>query len=246
MNKLIKKCYQKLDILPGRAERLKFGANGQELINGIDLDLKPETLTVFLGPNGAGKSLLLRLLHGLIEPKSGRILWGGKLMCNQIRKRQAMVFQRPVLLRRSVAANIDLVLNLRGQSDQQERDRILAEIGLLKKSRQNAQILSGGEQQSLSLARALSLSPDVLFLDEPTANLDPASTAAIENTVRSAHNKGTKVIFVTHDLGQARRLADEVVFLNRGKVAEVSPATQFFRNPISKSAQDFLSGRLVF
>ena len=122
---------------------------------------------------------------------------------------------------------------------------MLAAAGLAGLARSPARLLSGGEQQRLAMARALSLAPEVLLLDEPTANLDPASTLAIEQLVQTAHDEGRKIVLVTHDVGQARRLADEVVFLHRGRVEEQSPAGSFFDAPASAQARAFLEGRLV-
>ncbi len=232
-------------LLPGKARGLVYKVGDVRLIDGIDLTIRRGTLTVVMGANGAGKSLLLRLLHGMLTPTAGQILWGGLPLSDKVRMRQAMVFQRPVLLRRSVAANIRFVLNLRRGVGLKGAADILHEAGLAAKAHQPARLLSGGEQQRLNLARALALQPQVLFLDEPTASLDPASTAAIEDVVKSAHARGTKIIFVTHDIGQARRLADDVLFLNRGRLAEHTPASRFFDNPVSEAARDYLAGRLV-
>jgi tungstate transport system ATP-binding protein len=204
--------------------------------------------TVIMGPNGAGKSLLLRLLHGLLEPSAGEVIWGGRPADNAIRLRQAMVFQRPVLLRRSALANLTHALRARGVPRRERHARaakMLSAAGLGALARTPARLLSGGEQQRLAMARALSLEPDILFLDEPTANLDPASTLAIEQLIQRAHDKGAKIVLVTHDLGQARRLADEVVFLHRGRIEEQSPAGPFFDAPASARARAFLEGRLV-
>jgi tungstate transport system ATP-binding protein len=232
-------------LLPVEVRGLVFAAGNKRLIDGIDLTLAAGALTVIMGPNGAGKSLLLKLLHGLIQPAAGSVRWGGRPTGEAVRRRQALVFQRPVLLRRSVAANVRFVLQLRG-ADSVERCRELLEyVDLASRAEQPARRLSGGEQQRLALARALALEPEVLLLDEPTANLDPAATAAIEAIVQSVHRLGTKVLFVTHDLGQARRLADEVVFLHRGRVLEHTPAPQFFDQPVSREARDYLAGRLV-
>lgn len=229
----------------GETVGLVYEAGGRRLLDRVDLKIPDHSRTILMGPNGAGKSLLLRLLHGLIAPTAGDILWQGQPLDKQRRCEQAMVFQRPVLLRRSVAANIRFVLKLRGKVAAGQIERILDEVGLAERARQPARLLSGGEQQRLTLARALATKPRVLFLDEPTASLDPASTAAIEAIVTRANQRGTKIIFVTHDIGQAHRLADDVVFLNQGRLAEHSPAGTFFDKPRSQAAADFLEGRLV-
>lgn len=232
-------------LLPMRARDLSLELGGKRLIEQVDLDLRAGTITMIMGPNGAGKSLLLRLLHGMIPATTGSIRWSGASLTEDIRRRQAMVFQRPVLLRRSVAANIDFVLGLRGPADTEKRDAILEHSGLLAQAKQPARLLSGGEQQRLALARALALEPEVLFLDEPTASLDPASVLRIEEIVLNAHQRGTKIVFITHDLGQARRLAGDVIFMHRGRVLEHAPATQFFDKPATAQGADFLAGRIV-
>ena len=233
-------------LLPACVKNLTFTSEkGQTLIDDLSMDLKPNAISVIMGPNGAGKSLLLRLLHGLIPPASGIIKWGGNPMNDAIRRRQAMVFQRPVMLRRSVAANIDFAIKLRGVTSHDQRQQALSAVDLANKADQPAKSLSGGEQQRLALARALTTDPAILFLDEPTANLDPASTATIEKIMRAAHEDGTKIVLVSHDLGQARRLAHEIIFMHRGRIIEQTPATQFFNAPVSKQANDFLAGRLV-
>jgi tungstate transport system ATP-binding protein len=235
-------------ILPAHARGLVFEAGGRRLIDGLSLTLRPGVRTVVMGPNGAGKSLLLRLLHGLLEPSAGAILWGGRSLDRAIRLRQAMVFQRPVLLRRSALANLTHALRARRVPRHERHERakkMLAAAGLEALAGTPARLLSGGEQQRLAMARALCLEPDVLFLDEPTANLDPASTLAIERLIQQAYHEGTKIVLVTHDVGQARRLADEVVFLHCGQLEEQSPAGRFFDAPASAAARAFLDGQLV-
>ncbi|MCB1725780.1 MAG: ATP-binding cassette domain-containing protein [Gammaproteobacteria bacterium] len=229
----------------GEARGLVYAAGGKRLIDGIDVAFRDATRTIVLGPNGAGKSLLLRLMHGLLAPSAGEVRWQGRPLDDRGRREQAMVFQRPVLLRRSVAANIRFALRLHGRADNAEIERVLDEVGLADLAGQPARLLSGGEQQRLTLARALATNPRVLFLDEPTASLDPASTKAIEAIVQRAHARGTKVIFVTHDLGQARRLADDVLFLNRGRVTEHTPAERFFDRPSSAAAAAYLDDHLI-
>ncbi len=231
--------------LPLAVAGLCFRAGGSTLINELDLILTDHGITVVMGPNGAGKSLLVRLLHGLIEPQSGSIDWNGKGCGQHTRLRQAMVFQKPVLLRRSVAANVDFVLRLKGIADRERLEQLLAQANLLAKADQPARALSGGEQQRLALARALASDPDVLFLDEPTASLDPSSTQTIETAIAEASGRGVKIVLVTHDAGQARRLANDVVFIHRGAVIEHAGADGFFKQPASMAARDYLAGKLV-
>lgn len=234
--------------LPLQARGIIFEAGGKRLIDGLDLTLHPGSLTVVMGPNGAGKSLLLRLLHGLLRPTRGEIRWAGRAADSDVAARQAMVFQRPILLRRSVAANVSYALEVRGVPASERRVRlalVLRAARLEHLAERPARVLSGGEQQRLAVARALSVSPEILFLDEPTASLDPASTLAIEDLLRQAHDQGTTLVLVTHDIGQAKRLAQDVVFLHRGRIAEHTPADRFFVRPESTAARAFLEGRIV-
>ncbi|MBS0126763.1 ATP-binding cassette domain-containing protein [Thetidibacter halocola] len=230
-------------ILPLRLRGVGLRLGGAVILDGVDLDLGAGGCTMVMGPNGAGKSQLLKLLHGLTAPSAGTIDWNGHAP-QAVRARQALVFQKPVLLRRSVAANVDFVLRARGL-DRSRVSALLDHVGLAHKAAQPARHLSGGEAQRLALARALATDPEILFLDEPTASLDPASVQAIERIVARAREGGTRVIFVTHDIGQARRLADDVVFLHRGRVAEHGPARDFFRQPRTEAARRFLDGQLV-
>jgi tungstate transport system ATP-binding protein len=178
-----------------------------------------------------------------MQPTEGQILWG-RHAAREVTARQALVFQKPDLLRRSVAANIGFVLRARGK-DRARCDALLDHVGLVHKADQPARLLSGGEAQRLALARALASDPEVMFLDEPTASLDPASVLAIERIVREARDRGVRIIFVTHDVGQARRMADDVVFLHRGRVAEHRPAAGFFPEPRCAAARDYLNGGIV-
>ena len=235
-------------ILPLRLDGIGYTAGGVPLLAEVTLAFAAGPRSIVLGPNGAGKSLLLRLCHGLLEPTSGRILWGGGAQgADRVRRQQAMVFQHPVLLRRSIVANVDYALSLRGLPRATRRRRAAAaleRVGLAALARRPARVLSGGERQRLALARAWALEPQVLFLDEPTASLDPAATRAVEDIIDGFHRAGTKIIMTTHDLGQARRLADEVVFLHRGRVLERAAAADFFAGPASDAARAFLAGEL--
>ena len=235
-------------VLPLVARGLAYEAGGRRLLDGIDLTVAPGRRVAVIGPNGAGKSLLLRLLHGLLEPAAGEILWRGRPADRAVRAGQAMVFQKPVLLRRSVAANIDYPLAVRGLPAAERAERVAAALRLgrlVELAARPARVLSGGEQQRLALVRALAVEPEILFLDEPSASLDPASTLAVEELIADAYDRGTAIVLVTHDLGQARRLADEVVFLHRGRVLEQTPAARFFAEPVSGPARAHLAGQIV-
>ena len=233
-------------MLPLELNLLAFSAGGTQIINGISARIEAGPRTIILGPNGAGKSVLMRLCHGLLEPTGGRIVWHGARN-GDVRRHQAMVFQRPVMLRRSALANVVYGLQLAGKSRRESELRamdVLEVVGLEKQAHHPARVLSGGEQQRLALARAWALGPDVLFLDEPTANLDPASTHDIENIVNAIHASGTKIIMTTHNLGQARRLGDEILFISNGRLMEHKPIDRFFKEPASSEAAAFIKGEL--
>jgi tungstate transport system ATP-binding protein len=243
---------QKLEtILPLELEGVVFEAGGRTLIHDISARLNAGPRAIVLGPNGAGKSLLLRLCHGLLRPSRGRLSWHGQAareLDRQTRRRQAMVFQRPVLLRRSALANVAYPLVLRGMARADARARAaeaLARAGLDSLASRPARVLSGGEQQRLALARAWVTEPEILFLDEPTASLDPAATRAVEELVLQIHQAGTKIVMTTHDLGQARRLAEEVLFLHQGRLLERGPAPEFFARPRTPEAAAFIRGELI-
>jgi tungstate transport system ATP-binding protein len=235
-------------LLPLELRRLSYEANGKRVIDRVDLAVNEPGISVIMGPNGAGKSVLLRLMHGLIAPTGGEVLWGGQRMSRELARRQAMVFQKPVLLRRSAAANISHALGLRGVARGDRAIRVgdaLKLAGLESRASAPARVLSGGEQQRLCLVRALSLEPEILLLDEPTASLDPASTLAIEELLIDAQRRGIKVVMVTHDVGQARRLARDVIFLHHGRIVEHQAAKGFFDHPHSETVRAFLAGGLV-
>jgi tungstate transport system ATP-binding protein len=228
-------------ILPLRLDKASFAVAGRPIIEPVTLELEAGPSTIILGPNGAGKSVLMRLMHGLLAPSSGTIAWSGA----DPRRRQAMVFQRPVMLRRSALQNIVYAVEAAGVGDSARLAReALEEVGLGPLAHRPARVLSGGEQQRLALARAWALHPEVLFLDEPTASLDPSATREIEALIRAFDGAGTKIIMSTHNLGQARRLGDEVLFLDRGRVVERAPVDRFFTQPASPEARAFIKGEL--
>lgn len=236
-----------LPILPIQLQHVSFAVGGQRLLHDISVQLRAGQCSVIMGPNGAGKSLLLRLCHGLLQPSAGTIRFANHPP-ERVRWQQALLFQRPLLLQRSVAANIDYVLAIRNIPRRHRKLQVaqaLADVGLAAMARRPARVLSGGEQQRLALARVLVLRPQVLWLDEPTTNLDPTATRIIENRIAAAHAAGCKVIMTTHDAAQARRHADEILFLHGGRLLEQTPAPQFFTQPHSDAARTYLAGELI-
>ena len=233
-------------LLPLMLQGVTFAAGGRPILDAVDLKLEAGPRSVILGPNGAGKSVLMRICHGLLAPTSGQVYWANPERRGEPR-RQAMVFQRPILLRRSVIGNLTFALAVAGvpRSERPARAQAALDcVGLGALANRQARVLSGGEQQRLALARAWMLRPDVLFLDEPTANLDPGATREIESIVQSIHATGTKIVMITHNLGQARRLADEILFIDRGRIVERSPVDRFFHSPATAEADAFLKGEL--
>lgn len=235
-----------LSILPLTVSDLRYSTRGTDLIRGMSVKLGAGTRSVIMGPNGAGKSLTLRLCHGLLRPTAGRIDWAAEPGHG---RQHAMVFQRPVMLRRSARANVVHALSLGGIAGRERAaraDEALDRFGLAGLAARPARLLSGGEQQRLAIARAWSLRPQVLFLDEPTSSLDPAATKAIEEMIAAIHGEGVKIVMTTHDLGQARRVGDEVLFLQHGQLLEHTPAAQFFEQPQTEEAQAFVRGELLW
>ena len=231
-------------ILPLSLEEVSYSAGARTIIRPLSLELEAGPSTIILGANGAGKSVLMRLMHGLLEPTGGRVAWSDAEPA-RVRRLQAMVFQRPVMLRRSALENITYAVEAAGAGEPRRRAmEALAEVGLSHVAGQAARTLSRGEQQRLALARAWALHPEVLFLDEPTANLDPGAARSIESIIRAFDAAGTKIIMSTHNLGQARRLGDEIVFLHQGHLAERSPVERFFSQPASAEAAAFIKGEL--
>lgn len=232
-------------LLPLSLMNVSLDVAGRRLIDTISVTISRPGITMIMGPNGAGKSLLLRLVHGLVKPTFGQVTWAGSSLMTAIRRRQAMVFQQPQLLRRTAGANIDFVLKLNGTTDPKKREALLRRVGLEGRSDQPAHSMSGGEQQRLALARALALEPSVLLLDEATASLDPASQIIIERIVSDAVAQNIKVLLVTHDIAQAKRLGHDVLFLKNGRIEEYAEAPCFFERPATSSARNFLDGKLV-
>lgn len=231
-------------MFPLRLHDLRFQPNGRAVLDGVDLELGPEGITLVLGPNGAGKSVLLRTLCGLLVPSGGRIDWGGGTRPEHA---VTMVFQHPMMLRASVLENVALALKPFGIPRPVRLTRaqeVLERVGLAGRVGDSARHLSGGEQQRLALARAWITRPRLLLLDEPTASLDPSATSEVERIVREIRTDGTRILMTTHNLGQATRLGDDVVFMTAGRVREHAPIQRFFARPASEEARLFIQGEL--
>lgn len=235
-----------MSVLPLRLAGATMERRGARLVGPIDAVLAGSGITVVVGPNGAGKTSLLRLMGGLQRPAAGSVTWGAPEA--EARRALAFVFQRPVMMRRSVRASIAYPLRLGGVARGEARERAEAQaerFGLGARLRQPAPSLSGGEMQKLALARALVTAPQLLLLDEPTAALDGRATAEIEGHLAEAARAGTRIVMATHDMGQARRLGTEALFLLRGRLHEGGRADEFFAGPDSAEAAAFLQGDIV-
>jgi tungstate transport system ATP-binding protein len=232
--------------LPLVLEDVSLQAGATMILDRLSLAITPGAPTLIVGPNGAGKTSLLRLGMGLAAPSTGRVTWGGR--ADRAVGRRAILFQRPVMLRRTAAANVAYALAQAGAPRNERAQRVAAllkRVGLSDLAQRPARRLSGGEQQRLALARALARDPEILLLDEPTANLDPAATRSVEEIVLMAAQSGIKIVMASHDLGQVRRLAGDVVFLVRGALCERGPASDFLDHPSTPEATAFLRGDLV-
>ena len=233
-------------ILPLSLREVSFAAAGRPIIERATLEIGVGPNTIILGANGAGKSVLMRLMHGLLAPTGGAVTWNLADVAG-VRRRQAMVFQRPVMLRRSALANVLYALELAAYPATERMPlarEALGEVGLQHLAERPARVLSFGEQQRLALARAWALHPEVLFLDEPTASLDPSATREIETVIKAFGAAGTKIVMATHSLGQAQRLGDEVIYLHQGRVLERAPVDEFFAKPATAEAAAFIKGEL--
>ena len=233
-------------ILPLKLTDAVVRKRGKTIVGPITAEIGPKGFTVVMGPNGAGKTTFLRLMHGLEPPREGSVTWQSPAAV--VRMRQVLVFQTPIVMRRTVLANICYPLLVRGTARAAAQDMAVhwgEKVGLKAVLNHHAQVLSGGEKQKLAIARALITEPEVLFLDEPTTNLDGSSTREIETILQNAFDGGTRIIMATHDIGQAKRLATDILFLYRSRLHEVSPVETFFDAPATAEAKAFLNGDIV-
>lgn len=232
--------------LPLVLEGVSLRAGATTMLDRMSLTITPGAPTLVVGPNGSGKTSLLRLCMGLVAASEGTVSWGERTDCRPTRR--AILFQKPVMLRRSAAANVRYGLAQAGcprRLRAARAEELLDRVGLLDLAARPARCLSGGEKQRVALARALALQPEILLLDEPTASLDPAATRHVEEIILMAAQSGTKIVMASHDLGQVRRLAGDVVFLVRGRLCEHAGAKDFFDRPSTREAAAFIRGDLV-
>lgn len=239
---------QPMHVRPVSGRNLRLVRGGRTLVNVAGIDFTDHKLTAIVGPNGAGKTLLIKLLAGVLPTDQGTVTWNGRAPSRMGYRRLSMVLQTPVLLRRSALANIVYALETAGTGRAEARQKamtVLKQAGLAHLAESSARLMSGGEKQRLVLARALAIDPEVLLLDEPVANVDPSSTLTIETMIADARDRGVTVVLVTHDLAQARRLADEILFMHRGEIIEHGAATDFFASPQTTLARAFLNGEII-
>ena len=233
-------------ILPLTLTQATAHMRGKKLVGPVDFTLAPEGFTIVIGPNGAGKTTLLRLMHGLQRCSGGSITWAVPAL--DARNKQAFVFQSPIMMRRRVVDSLAYPLRLKGVAKAEARAKATAiaqRFGLSELLESWAPMLSGGEKQKLSLARALIIEPEILFLDEPCASLDGRATREIETILQDEQARGTRLVMSTHDMGQARRLAQDVIFMHKGMVHEFSGAERFFSAPSTLEAKAFTNGDIV-
>jgi tungstate transport system ATP-binding protein len=234
------------DDLPIEISGVSVRVRDVALLHELSLRILAGPPTVIVGPNGSGKTTLLRLAMGSISPTRGQVRWGNAAVSAPIRR--SFVFQRPVMLRRRVDQNIQFALEAAGVASADRAEKVqslLARVGLEGFAHRPARRLSGGEQQKTAIARALAKDPSVLFLDEPTASLDPGATHAIEQLILDTSARGVKIVMATHDLNEARRLAGNIVLLHRGEVVEDTQTSAFFSMPYTDVARRFIAGELL-
>lgn len=233
-------------ILPLTVSEAVVRRRGKVLVGPISGELETDGLTIVMGPNGAGKTTLLRMLHGMERLSSGTMRW--QVPEGVARSAQAFVFQTPILMRRSTLDNVAYPLLVHGMARSEARVRAaewLARVGLADSDSKPAYVLSGGERQKMALARALIRDPQVVFLDEPCANLDGRATREFEELLAATRAEGTRIVMATHDIGQARRLAEDVWFIHHGCIHEAGEAAAFFASPETPEARAFIQGDIV-
>jgi tungstate transport system ATP-binding protein len=233
------------EMLPIRITGLTLAVGGRAVLDDLAAEIATRGVTAIIGPNGAGKSTLLRALDGLVRPTRGEIQFGPGGASPA--PRRAFVFQKTALIRGSVERNVALAVEAEPISAAERAARVaaaLARVGLAARAQDAARRLSGGEQQRVAFARAWARRPDLLLLDEPTASLDPAASEEIERLVVALRDAGTKILLVSHNLGQVARLADDAVVLTNGRVAEHGPVDQILKRPVSDAARAYLKGEL--
>jgi len=230
----------------------KIGKNYRALraLDSMSLKATGGRIIVLIGVNGAGKTTLMRIIAGLEEPTAGDISFNGQnTIAKELRKITTMVFQRTIMFNRSVYDNVAFGLRVRGVKDEEIAEKVpqaLRLVGLTNFEKRNAKKTSGGEQQRIALARAFVLFPQILLLDEPTANLDPNNATIIERAITSRRKDDEIIIMATHNLAQARRLADEIVHIYNGRIVERSNPDEFFNDPKSDITKKFINGELEY
>lgn len=233
------------------AKGLTKSYNGRCVVKIDDLSVRQGELLAILGPNGAGKSTLLRILHALEPPDRGEVRFGGERLSYpaplELRRKISMVFQRPVLFNGRVRDNVTYGLKLRGKVDEGKVDQIMTRLGLMELAEANVRTLSGGEVQRVALARSLVLEPDLLLLDEPTANLDPSNAALIETIINEIRGKRkSTILLVSHNVSQALRLADRTLVIFSGECIEIIEGENLLESAKDPRTRSYIQGTFPY
>ena len=232
-------------------EKLNKNYEDLKALNNLTFDAHQGQLISLVGVNGSGKTTLLRIIAGLDLPNNGKIIFNGKeLNINDLRKIATLVFQKSIMFNTTVFKNVSFGLKVRGVDSKKIRNKVfdsLSSVSLQGFDSKKASNLSGGEQQTVALARAFIIEPQILLLDEPTANLDPSNAIIIENMIKKIlERKSCIIVMATHNLHQARRLSSFIAHLHYGRIIEFSKSEKFFAQPENKITQKFVSGELQF
>ena len=222
-------------------KNLNLNIGNKSLLKNLSFEILKKKITVIMGPNGSGKSLCLKLIAGLLKPTSGSVIFNYKPLIGYVP-------QNVVFLRRNVYQNLTYSLKINSLSKNIIQRRVLEIIDICNISHLfeiSARKLSVGQQQLIAILRALIMKPKLLLLDEPCSNLDPYFTKIIEDILKQAKKDGMKIILVTHDLNQAKRLSDDIIFIHEGNIYEHTQRKEFFIKPLSQQAKDYIEGRLI-
>ena len=206
-----------MNIFPLNIKNLNYMSKDKKILKDINLITSEKKITIIAGNNGSGKSTLLKILHGIIQHTSGTINWG-EIPVHEVRKKQSMVFQNPILLNRTTFKNIMYVAKRKNIETNESVDKIIKQLNLESIINIESKYLSGGEKQKVAIAMSIISNPKIIFLDEPTSQLDPVYKNEIENIITKLSENNTKIFMTSHDIAQINRIGKEIIFLDDGEI----------------------------